>query len=183
MSSPVTVFLGLGSNIGDRCAALHQAILAVANRAGEVVFRSSVYQTAPWGNTDQPDYFNQVLQLSTHLSAEQLLQVILEVEKRMGRIREADHRNAPRVIDIDILYFGDQCIDSEKLQVPHPRAHLRNFVLRPMMEIAPEWMDPLSGLTIQQLADLCRDHLPVTRLSQSATSAGVGHKPGKVSGS
>lgn len=159
----MTVFLGIGSNLGDRQSQLLKAIESLSVEVGKVEQQSSVYRTAPWGDPNQPDYFNQVVQLTTDQPVGEVLRFILGIEQRMGRVRHTGQRNAPRAIDIDILYYGKELVEVEGLQVPHPRAHLRNFVLVPMREIAPEWIDPLSGKTIRELAADSPDDLKVWR--------------------
>src|SRR4051812_47890788 len=127
-----TVFLLLGSNLGNS-----QNMLAVSKEhvrlsVGEISSESSLYQTAAWGNTDQPDFINQVLHVETDLTAQQTIRSILQIEKIMGRQRS--EKNAPRIIDIDILFFNDSIINESHLHVPHPRLQDRRFVLEPMHE-------------------------------------------------
>ncbi len=172
VSRSIPVFLGLGSNTGDCLGNLSDAIRRLRLSVGPAEAKSSVYQTAPWGDPDQPDYFNQVILIRTMLPPEQVLNLILAIEEAMGRRRHKANRNAPRVIDIDILYYGQELRQSDGLQVPHPRAHVRNFVLEPMKEIAPDWVDPVSGQTMTQLAIACEDALAVTRLDSERNLKG-----------
>lgn len=130
-------FLGLGGNLGDPAAAMAAALRALDRHAGVAVAAvSSLYRTPPWGVTDQPDFLNAVAALDTTLSARRLLDLCLAVERDLKRVRT--ERWGPRAIDIDILLFGDEAIDAEGLQVPHPRMADRAFVLVPLAEIAPE---------------------------------------------
>lgn len=130
-------FLGLGSNMGDRLGNLSKAVDLLGERVS--VLRSSrVYETAPVGGPEQDDYLNAVIEVGVLMDARELLDVCLEVENEMGRVRQ--ERWGPRVIDIDLLDFGDQVIDEPGLVVPHPRMHERSFVLAPLMELET---DPL----------------------------------------
>lgn len=142
------VYLGLGGNIGEPAAAMAES-LRLLNARDDVAVEavSSLYRTPPWGMTDQPDFLNCVAALETSLSARALLQACLDTERLLKRVRA--ERWGPRVIDIDVLLYGDQRIDEEGLQVPHPRMLQRAFVLAPLAEIAPD-LD-LDGETVAQL--------------------------------
>jgi 2-amino-4-hydroxy-6-hydroxymethyldihydropteridine diphosphokinase len=133
-------FLGLGSNLGDRLANLTQAVRALALSGMTVVRTSRVYETAPVG-PPQPDYLNAVAEVETDLSARELLEVCLGVERQMGRVRA--ERWGPRVIDVDLLTYGRETIDEPGLTVPHPRMHERAFVLAPLLELEAD--PPLPG--------------------------------------
>ena len=130
-------YLGLGGNLGDPAAAMASALRALdANAAVSVVAVSSLYRTPPWGKTDQPDFMNAVAAIDTTLSPRALLDLCLETERALKRVRV--ERWGPRVIDMDILLFGSEQIEEEGLQVPHPRMGERAFVLAPLAEIAPD---------------------------------------------
>lgn len=172
MSQSIPIFLGLGCNTGHCRANLKKAIRLLAFHIGPIEAESSIYRTAPWGDPNQPDYLNQVVRLQTLLPAQQVLKEILAIEASMGRRRDKANRNAPRVIDIDVLYYGQKILQDCGLEVPHPRAHRRNFVLEPMNEIAPDWIDPVSGKTMAQLAKACTDRLAVSRLNPDANTEG-----------
>lgn len=130
-------FLGLGGNLGDPPAAMGAALRMLdAHEAVSVAAVSSLYRTPPWGRTDQPDFFNAAAAVDTTLTARTLLDLALDAEQRLKRVRA--ERWGPRLIDIDILLFGDRTIDEEGLQVPHPRMADRAFVMAPLAEIAPE---------------------------------------------
>lgn len=132
-------YLGLGGNLGEPAAAMAAALRALdAHAAVSAACVSSLYRTPPWGVTDQPDFLNAVAAVDTRLSARQLLELCLEVERGLKRIRA--ERWGPRAIDIDILLFGDRCIEEAGLQVPHPRMGERAFVLVPLAEIVPHVM-------------------------------------------
>ncbi len=144
----IHVFLGIGTNLGDRERNLQEA-LAVLSQKMVILKQSSVYQTAPWGYMDQPAFLNQVIEAQTDLSSLNLLGFLKDTEKQLGR--QANFRYGPRLIDLDILFYGDRIIQTPRLQVPHPRLAQRAFVLVPMAEIAPEFVHPQKGQTITQL--------------------------------
>ena len=144
----IRVFLGIGTNLGDRERNLQEA-LAVLSQKMVILKQSSVYQTAPWGYMDQPAFLNQVIEAQTDLSSLNLLGFLKDTEKQLGR--QANFRYGPRLIDLDILFYGDRIIQTPRLQVPHPRLAQRAFVLVPMAEIAPEFVHPQKGQTITQL--------------------------------
>jgi 2-amino-4-hydroxy-6-hydroxymethyldihydropteridine diphosphokinase len=130
-------FIGMGSNLGDRVAALQSGIDALAATAGvRVLAASSVYETEPWGITDQPAFANAVALLEVTVTAEDLLAACKRVEAEAGRV--AAIRNGPRPLDLDILLFGDHTIATPELTVPHPRLLERDFVVTPLLEIAPD---------------------------------------------
>jgi 2-amino-4-hydroxy-6-hydroxymethyldihydropteridine diphosphokinase len=145
------VFIGLGSNLGERQQQLRWAVKHLDGIDGvKVTLCSSLYETAPLGNFsdddigDQPDFLNAVCQVDTALSAEQLLTVMLDLETQAGRSRNGG-RNSPRTLDLDLLLYGDQVIQSGQLTLPHPRLHNRAFVLYPLLEIAPLLTIPGKG--------------------------------------
>ena len=138
----VTAFLGLGTNVGDRAVNLAEALHRLAEIA-EIVETSSVYETDPVGYTDQPRFWNMVAEIRTDLPARELMAVLLEIEKQMGR--ERTFPNAPRIIDIDILLYDDVTTSDAFITLPHPRMSERAFVLKPLAEIAPAATDPRTG--------------------------------------
>ena len=154
-------FLLLGTNLGDRKKNLSTARDAIEVSVGTIVKASSIYQTAAWGKTDQPDFLNQALEVETPLSAEDVLVEILKVERVMGRRRE--QLWGQRIIDIDILLFESKIISSATLTVPHPQLQNRRFALEPLAEIAGEVTHLLLQLTIQEMLARCADLLEVRR--------------------
>ncbi len=119
------LYLLLGSNLGNTKTQLVKAIRQIEKQIGKAIRQSGLYSTAAWGNTKQPDFLNQVIIVQTNLSAPQTMQTILNIEKKMGRIRTV--KNAPRVIDIDILFFNKEIIEQEHLSIPHPQIKNRRF--------------------------------------------------------
>jgi len=147
-AEPVVVYLGLGSNLGPRQDNLDKALDLLSQRLsiGQV---SPVYDTAPVGNIDQPRFLNMVCQVYTKLTPTALLALAKGIESKMGRVHGKP--NAPRPIDIDILFYGDQVIDIPELVIPHPRLAERAFVLVPLADIAPGLVHPVSGKTVKEL--------------------------------
>ena len=142
------VFLGIGTNLGDRERNLQEARTALSQRL-KILKESSIYQTAPWGYLDQPAFLNQVIEAQTDLSPLNLLDFLKQTENQLGR--QANFRFGPRLIDLDILFYGNRIIQTPRLQVPHPRLTERAFVLIPLAEIAPEFVHPQNRQTIAQL--------------------------------
>jgi 2-amino-4-hydroxy-6-hydroxymethyldihydropteridine diphosphokinase len=153
--------IGLGSNLGDRKAQLDAAVAALAAARGIVVQAVSGYhETAPVGGPEcQGDYLNAAAAVETTLEPLELLHVLQEIERRAGRVRTV--RWGPRTLDLDLLLFGDRVIESDELQVPHPRMAERLFVLAPLAEIAPGAVDPVTGQTIADLLAACQAGGPV----------------------
>jgi len=145
------VFIGLGGNVGNVSENLDIAIEKIKELIGPVIKQSSLYKTEPWGNKNQDDFLNQVVCVETNLKPGKFLKNILAIEKIMGRNRNKDNQFAPRTIDIDILFYGKKIIRRNNLIIPHPRLHLRNFVLTPLMEIVPGFMHPVLNKTIKDL--------------------------------
>ena len=155
------IYLLLGSNLGNSKQQLSTAISLIQKKMGNLTRQSGTYTTAAWGNTDQPDFLNQVIIVETALTAADTMQGILSIEKKMGRIRT--QKNAPRIIDIDILFFNKEIISLPELIVPHPQLQNRRFVLIPLNELSANFIHPVLKKTIHQLLRVCPDKLAVKK--------------------
>ena len=150
--SDETAYLGLGSNLGDRQENLAQAVKGLDAGPKLTVLRTSgIYETTPWGLTGQPDFLNMVAEISTALSPHQLLDCVKDLERELGR--ERGPRFGPRLIDVDILLYGNRMVDDADLHIPHASLHLRAFALVPLAELAADSVHPVLGLSIAQLAE------------------------------
>lgn len=158
-------YLLTGSNLGNRFNYLRQAIQLIQQYCGTIVGRSSFYQTAAWGITEQLDFLNQALTLQTNLPPEALMMALLKIEQEMGRRREI--KMGPRIIDIDILLIDEEVINTPQLTVPHPFLAERRFALMPLAEIASNAIHPVLNKTVQQLLDECPDALSVNKIYEN----------------
>ncbi len=149
------VYLLTGSNLGDRIENLNKAAELITERCGKLVARSQYYQTSPWGPLEQPDFVNQAVALHTNQKAIQLMEQLLAIEEEMGRTRSIKY--GPRIIDIDMLFYGSEVIQTPLLEIPHPEVRNRRFALTPLEEIAASFTDPLTGKTISELLSICKD--------------------------
>ncbi len=152
---PQQVYLGLGSNLGDRLEFLRQARAALAPEVS-LLRCSHIYETAPWGYTDQPAFLNQVVEGQTELEPEALLAKLKSIESELGRVE--NFRYGPRCIDLDILFYGSQIYQSNSLSIPHPAIAERAFVLVPLNELAPDFVHPLLNQKISELMLKLPDH-------------------------
>jgi len=143
-----TVYIALGTNLGDRLDNLHAAIEALEPKVS-ILIKSHVYETPPWGYEDQPAFLNMVVKAETSLEPEALLNFLKQLEVELGR--EQNFRWGPRLIDLDILFYGDLVIDTPPLVIPHPRLHERAFVLVPLVDIAPDLVHPIFQRSASQL--------------------------------
>lgn len=172
MSDPVTAYIAMGSNLGDRRATIESALAMLGDRAGVTVTAvSELFETAPVGPAGQGAFLNGAAALRVEISARTLLAWMLEVERRHGRVRDPSQRWGPRALDLDLLLYGRSVIDEPGLTVPHPHLHERRFVLEPLRQIAGEIRHPILGQTVQSLwqaisdasSDCCRADLPPNR--------------------
>lgn len=156
------VYLATGSNIGDKSAHLAKALELIEGYVGDIVQVSGVYRTAAWGIEDQPEFLNQAMAVDSNLEPETLLLAVMDIERQMGRERRI--RWGERLIDIDILFYGNLISQSQRLTIPHPFIQERNFVLQPLLEIAPDFCHPVLQKSIRELAAACPDPLKVERI-------------------
>jgi 2-amino-4-hydroxy-6-hydroxymethyldihydropteridine diphosphokinase len=156
------IFLLLGTNLGDRSQHLAAARALIEAKAGKIMKASAVYVTAAWGKTDQPDFYNQVIEIESILSPDDLLQTTKNIEEAMGRVRTEAW--GARTMDIDILLYGDVIVEREQLTIPHPRMNNRKFTLIPLAEIAADVIHPVEQKSIRELLTLCNDTLDVSPL-------------------
>lgn len=156
------VLIALGTNMGNRAENLKKAIHAIELNLGHIVRQSSVYETKPWGNSNQPDFFNQVILIHSNKTPEECLLILFSIEKQMGRIRE--EKWGARIIDLDLLYVNGFIMKTETLSLPHPGITERKFVLIPLVEIAPDFVHPELQKNQRQLLNECPDFLEVKLL-------------------
>lgn len=156
-------YLLLGSNLGDSKKYISEALRLIEREIGPIITRSSLYQTASWGKSELPDFINQVIQVETLFAPGDLLEGILAIEQQLGRRRI--EKWGSRTIDIDILFYGNEIINERDLIIPHPYLHERRFTLMPLNDIAPDFIHPLSGKTMQELLNDLSDNLYVKKLS------------------
>jgi len=160
MITLIDLFLGIGSNEGNRKKNLTTAIKQIKEQFRIIYRESSVYETEAWGKIDQAAFLNMVLWLKVpEMDPFDILYKLKKIELGMGRVRV--EKWGPRVIDLDILYYGSIVVDSARLTIPHPQLKNRRFVLAPLAEIAGEFQDPVTGVSVRQLKEACRDPLQV----------------------
>ena len=153
-----SAFVLLGSNLGDRELLVNQACKMIGERCGEIVAKSRLYESEPWGFKSEHWFLNQVVKIETALSPDVLMQELLKIEKELGRDRSVQHKGyVSRPMDLDILYFGNEIIDTQIISVPHPHLHQRRFTLLPLCDMAPDYVHPIMKKTNLQLLDECQD--------------------------
>jgi len=156
------VYLLTGSNVGQSLLYLQHALLQVEDELGAVTKASAIYKTDPWGNTQQNAFYNQVIEIYTDLAPDELMRKILNLEQQMGRIRTT--KWAPRIIDIDILFYQHVRMNTPLVQLPHPLLHERRFTLVPLSEIIPNFIHPVLKQNITELLHVCPDKGLVEKL-------------------
>jgi 2-amino-4-hydroxy-6-hydroxymethyldihydropteridine diphosphokinase len=159
----------LGGNLGDKQKVFSEARVRLNQQVGSITNQSAIYETEPWGFESEDIFWNQVLELSTALTPEEVLLQTQQIEQELGRIRKAIQYDS-RIIDIDILFYGDQIIQTENLIVPHPRIQERKFALAPLNEIASELIHPVMKKSIQQMLEECTDPLKVEKVTETHNS-------------
>lgn len=160
------VYFSIGSNLEDREFNIEDALERIVENIGIVTKSSSIYETEPWGFTADENFLNIAAEAETDLDPAEVLDLVKKIENRMGRIRDEKVQYTSRIIDIDILLYGDMIIDDASLKVPHPLMHERNFVLVPLNEIAPDLIHPVFGQTISELLSACSDTMAVKNLNR-----------------
>lgn len=153
MSKLNYLYLGLGSNLGDKRENINLAYLHIQEKIGNIFRKSAIYETPPWGFQSEDVFYNTVIFLETELTAEQVLEKIQEIEKELGRVKDFKIGYSSRVIDIDILDYNNMILEKPQLVLPHPHIEKRNFVLYPMRDIAENWQHPKSRINIDQLIE------------------------------
>ena len=156
--------IALGSNIGDRLGTIRQAVMLLEERSLRISASSDVFETPPWGMENQPRFLNACVLAETDILPRALLELLLNIESDLGRIRR--YKWGPREIDLDLLFYDDQVFNESGLVLPHPQMHRRAFVLVPLVQIAPDWRHPVLGKSIRELAgslDAC-SIIRITRL-------------------
>ena len=151
-----TAYLGIGTNLGDKAAHIRRAVELIGQRVGTVLAVSPFYQSEPWGFVSDNRFLNVAVQVATSLSPMELLRETQSIEKLMGRTEKTTSTYADRIIDIDILFYGQMVLDTETLKIPHPLLPERDFVVIPLAEIAPQLIHPTLHLRMEELADRYR---------------------------
>jgi len=165
------VFIGLGSNVGDRLRYLQRAVTALGELPGTSVKNlSAVYETEPVGLKDQPTFLNAVVEIETTLDVRSLYAALKEIERQLGRVTR--QRWGPREIDLDLLYYNDMVLSDSDLSVPHPEVSNRRFVLIPLAEIAPEFIDPVRNTTIREMTQTLTQQSAVYRTTSQLGRGG-----------
>jgi 2-amino-4-hydroxy-6-hydroxymethyldihydropteridine diphosphokinase len=155
-------YLLIGGNLGNRSANLQNALYQIEKNCGKILDLSAIYETAAWGLSNQPSFYNQAVSIQTNLEPKALMEQLLAIETNMGRIRSI--KLGPRLIDLDILLINNLILNTETLILPHPLMEQRRFALLPLAEIAPNLMHPILQKTIQELLMHCSDQLDVQKL-------------------
>ena len=144
-------FLSLGTNLGNKEVNLQTAIRYIADEVGNIIAQSSVIETEPWGFMSKKSFLNAVIEIETNSSPSEILKKTQEIEQRMGRKQKTQNSYQDRIIDIDLILYDNVVLDTPELKLPHPLFHKRDFVLKPLCEIAPEYIHPILGKPIKEL--------------------------------
>ena len=158
-------YILFGSNQGDKAAIFEQACLYINNRCGQITRISSAYESEPWGFDSDEWFLNRLIEIQTGLQPDALMEELLQIESELGRVRHPGMKGyTSRTADLDILYFGSQVINTERVVAPHPRLHLRRFALMPLCDLIPDFVHPIFQLTQSELLERCTDDSVVNKL-------------------
>lgn len=161
------ILLSLGTNLGNRESNLKEAVSIIKKRVGNIISLSAFYQTSPWGFESQNEFLNAALMVKTSLSPDILLRKTQAIEVELGRLTKSNGTYSDRIIDIDILYYDQECINTPELVIPHPLLQLREFVLVPLQEIAPDWQHPILHKSttelLYELKNAANDSRPIEK--------------------
>jgi 2-amino-4-hydroxy-6-hydroxymethyldihydropteridine diphosphokinase len=153
----IKVFLSLGTNLGNKKANLSTAISEIEKNIGHITLYSGIYETEAWGFECEYNFLNQVILVMTDMEPSRLINSCLAIEKKMGRERKKGENYESRIIDIDILFYGESIVAENNLTIPHPQLHKRKFILEPLNEIAPDLVHPLLGKSVWKILEECAD--------------------------
>ncbi len=159
------LFLLLGGNIGDKKQLFMDALQRIQKELGEILKISSIYETEPWGFQSDDLFWNLAIEIETKLEPEKVLDTTQRIEKELGRVRKTNQYES-RPMDIDIMFYDDLILDTEKLVIPHPRITERRFVLEPLAELTPDYIHPVLQLKVEELLKRCEDNLLVKKLKK-----------------
>ncbi len=160
-----SVFIELGGNLGDRLNLINQAKKMLQILGCNIIQQSSIYETPPWGFEADQSFYNQIVKIETKLNPIELIGELQEIEKKLGRIRGSEKYES-RTMDLDILFFNDEIINTNQIIIPHPRLHLRNFVLFPLNEMATDFIHPTLLKNIGELLSTCTDNSKCTKIAE-----------------
>lgn len=161
----IRCYILFGSNQGDKKALLEQACTLINNRCGLLAKQSSDYLSEPWGFEAEEWFLNVLLVVETEMKPDELMDELMEIERELGRVRHPETKGyCSRTVDLDILYYGDQIIRTEKVTAPHPKLHLRRFALLPLCEIVPDFLHPVFNKSQKDLLDQCPDTSTIQQL-------------------
>ncbi len=163
----VETYLSLGTNLGNREKNISNTINYLQKTAGNIKTVSTIYETTPWGFDTENDFFNSIVILETYLAPRELLLAIKRIEKKVGRTPKTQKEYESRVIDIDIIFYGNQFYWDKNLSIPHRLAHKRKFVLKPLNELVPDYIHPLLELSVSQMLKSCDDKSIIKKVSPS----------------
>ena len=173
MPKAETAYIQLGGNTPGTADWFFRCVAEEIPQWGTIQALSSCYETEPWGFNSPDRFLNAVLSVQTDLSPEKLMQTLLQIEHKAGRTRNTDGRYESRILDLDVLALGEQIVNKKSIILPHPRLHLRNFVLQPFSQIAPQWVHPIFVKTTVELLAGCTDPSEIKRLTNQYAALAI----------